>query len=237
MGATRLPGKVLKEIDGKPLLQYQLERVGQVKKLDKIIVATSSLKQDDFIADFCGQHGYLCFRGSENDVLNRYYECAVMHGAKIIVRLTADCPFSDPKVIDATIQLFLDKNVDYAANTAPPESSCYPDGSDVEVFSISALERANFQASEPADREHVTFFFWKGKHGFKTAQLTRKENWSGYRFTVDYPEDYEVAKLIFNELKKRETFGHIEEIIEILNENQEIRGKNSQYYFGIGWNK
>ena len=106
MGSTRLPGKVLKEVTGKQLLMYQIERVKTSKLLDKIIVATSALPKDDVIADFCERNNIACFRGSENDVLSRYYECAKEFQADIIVRLTADCPLSDPKVVDNSIRLF-----------------------------------------------------------------------------------------------------------------------------------
>ena len=153
------------------------------------------------------------------------------------MRITADCPLIDPAVIDRTIVLFLRNNIDYAANTVPPEKSKYPDGSDVEVFSMSALQRADQEAASKEDREHVTFYFWKSenKDTFKIAQLGNHENWSKYRFTVDYPEDYEVVKKIDGELKKRNHFGSLEEIIGILKENPEIVELNAQYYFGMGW--
>jgi spore coat polysaccharide biosynthesis protein SpsF len=237
MGSTRLPGIVLKEAAGKPMLKYQIDRVRQSTLLDKIIVATSTLKQDDVIEKFCTQDGIECFRGSENDVLDRYYQCAKLHDPDIIVRLTADCPLSDPVVIDAVIKLFIDTNADYAANTVPPEKSKYPDGCDVEVFSMKALERAHRDATSMKDREHVTFYFWKYDNGFNTAQLDNDKDYSKYRFTVDYPEDLEVVEYIIKELKKRTSFGYLKEIIDIIDSNPEIKAKNSKYYFGIGWKK
>ena len=237
MGSTRLPGKVLKEVAGKPMLKCQIDRVRESKLLDKIIVATSTLEQDDVIEKFCTENGIECFRGSENDVLDRYYQCARSYGPDMIVRLTADCPLSDPMVIDAVIELFIDKKADYAANTVPPEKSKYPDGSDVEVFSMKALERAHREATSIKDKEHVTFYFWQNDNGFKTAQLDNDRDYSKYRFTVDYPEDLEVVEYIIKELKKRNSFGHLKEIIDIIDSNPEIKAKNSQYYFGIGWKK
>lgn len=237
MGSTRLPGKVLKEVDGKPLLKYQVERVSKSTLIDKVIVATSSLDQDKAIVNFCEQNHIEVFKGSENDVLGRYYLCAKQYNADTIVRLTADCPLSDPVVIDEVITLFKEQGVDYAANTAPPETRTYPDGSDVEVFSFSALEKAYNTTVSPRDREHVTFFFWEGDSGFKTAQLMRENNWAGYRFTVDYPEDFEVVEFLIMELKKRNRFGHLQEIIKILDSTPKIKAKNSQYRFGAGWNK
>jgi spore coat polysaccharide biosynthesis protein SpsF len=237
MGSTRLPGKVLRLADGQPLLKHQIDRVKKAKLLDKIIVATSLLPQDDAISEFCAGEGIACFRGSESDVLARYYEAAVKYQATTIVRLTADCPLSDPVIIDAVIGLFQTSRADYAANTVPPETSTFPDGSDVEVFSLAALRRANKETKNQADPEHVTFYFWKYDHGFKTAQLTQAQNWSNYRVTVDYPEDLEVVSYIFNKLATSRSFGHIPEIIAMIDNNQEIKAKNSHYHFGIGWEK
>ena len=237
MGSTRLPGKVLMDLNGVPMLQYQVDRVKQSKLIDQVLVATSVLSQDDEIANFCENNNILSFRGSEDDVLSRYYHAAKECNADAIVRLTADCPMLDPEVIDKTIALFQQDNIDYAANTVPPESSKYPDGSDVEVFSMFALKRAYQEATNEEDREHVTFYFWKSKQKdtFETAQLSNHEDFSKYRFTVDYPEDYEVVKMIDDELKKKNQFGSLEEIVEILNNHPEIVELNSKYYFGIGW--
>jgi len=237
MGSTRLPGKVLKEVKGKPLLMYQIERVRVSKLLDKIIVATSNLPKDDIIADFCKKNSIDVFRGNENDVLSRYYECAKKHKADIIVRLTADCPLVDPFVIDRVISMFQKENVDYAANTVPPETARFPDGSDVEVFSMQALERAFIECSDPHDREHVTFYFWRYDNNFKTVQISQDVDWSKYRFTVDYPEDFEVVEYVFQELERRGSFGHLEEIIEIIETNQEMKEKNVKYKFGAGWKR
>jgi spore coat polysaccharide biosynthesis protein SpsF len=235
MGSTRLPVKVLMEVDGVTLLEYQIDRIKRSKKLNKIIVATSILEQDDKIADFCDSHDILCFRGSENDVLARYYDCAKQYRAETVVRLTADCPLIDPFVIDQTIALFQKEGADYCGNTVPPESSKFPDGSDVEVFSIQALTQAHYKATDHQDREHVTFFFWKYNHAFKTAQLSQEEDWSKYRFTVDYPEDFEVVRFLIMELKKQGIFGHLDDFIHLLDQNPEIKTKNSKFHFGIGW--
>lgn len=237
MGSTRLPGKVLKEVCGKPLLKYQIERVEKATLLDEVVVATTVLSQDDPIVEFCDRHNTACFRGSENDVLGRYYECAKRYGADIIVRLTADCPLLDPNLIDDVIRLFKTENVDYASNTTPLETSTFPDGSDVEVFSMAVLERAYKDCKDEHDREHVTFHFWKYDNGFKTAQLTQQEDWSKYRITVDYPEDLEVVEFVIKELNRRGIFGHLADIIEILNSNKKITQKNAKYYPGIGWKK
>jgi spore coat polysaccharide biosynthesis protein SpsF (cytidylyltransferase family) len=237
MGSTRLPGKVMMEINKMPMLKFQVERVLQAKMLDEVIVATSTLVEDNEIFELCKDEGIPCFRGSENDVLTRYYDCACKYEAEIVVRVTGDCPFVDPVVIDQSIELFLEAGVDYEVNTAPPETSFWPDGSDVEVFSMEAFKRVHMEAMSPEDREHVTFFFWKNgpNREFSTIQLKNKENWSKYRFTVDYPEDYEVVKRIENELRERQQFGHVEEIVNIIQSRQDIFDLNAKYYFGIGW--
>jgi spore coat polysaccharide biosynthesis protein SpsF len=236
MGSTRLPGKVLIEVDGKPLLAYQLDRVLKSKKLDKVIIATSILEKDNEIESFCFDYGVSCYRGSENDVMSRYYDCAKKYNADTIVRMTADCPLIDPEFIDRVVQKFEDDNVDYCGNTVPPETSKFPDGSDVEVFSMNALEMANQSVIDSHFREHVTFQFWQTSE-YKSTQYTQNQDYSKHRITVDYPEDFEVVKFIFQKLRKRRSFGRIEEIIEIIESNVEIQNKNSQYFFGQGWNK
>lgn len=236
MGSTRLPGKVLKEVNGMPLLKIMLQRVALSKKIDKFVVATSMLTNDEPIVKFCNNEGVELFRGSETDVLSRYYECATKFEATVIVRLTADCPLIDPAIIDDVIELFASSQVDYAANTVPPENSTYPDGSDVEVFSYSALTRAHNEADTPSDREHVTFYFWKNAdRGFKTAQAKNTEDWSRFRLTVDYPEDLEVIEHIVSELYNNNKAVPLTEIIQFLKMRQDIYALNNKYYFGQGW--
>ena len=238
MGASRLPGKVLKKISGEALIQHQIDRIKKSNNLEKIIVATTKHPIDDDIVNFCYDNNIDYFRGSEDDVLSRYYECAKYHGISTIVRLTADCPLIDPTVIDKVINLFFESEVDYSSNTVPPETSLWPDGSDVEVFSFKALKRAYEESTKKEEREHVTFYFWKEKsNDFKTAQLDNNEDWSKYRYTVDYIEDFKVLKLLRKEIVKRKLFGHTSEIIKILNERPDIRNINKDYYFGIGWEK
>jgi spore coat polysaccharide biosynthesis protein SpsF len=236
MGSSRLPGKVLKEVGGRPLLSYQLERVLKSKFIDKVVVATSTLEKDNALADFCEENQVACFRGSEDDVLSRYYDCAKMYSADTVVRLTGDCPLSDPAIIDAVIQKFLNDKVDYCANTVPIESATFPDGTDVEVFGMEALTKAFQEIKDPHFREHVTFQFWQ-TDGYSSTQYCGERDFSNYRLTVDYREDYEVVKFIFETLQKRDSFGDLEEIIEIIESNGEIKALNAHYTFGEGWKK
>jgi len=237
MGASRLPGKVLKKIDSVSLLEFQINRVKKSQNIKDIIVATSTKNEDNLIENLCNKIGIKCFRGSENDVLARYYECAKIYEVDTVIRLTADCPLIDPYVIDSVLENFQSHKIDYASNTVPPKSSKWPDGSDVEIFTFNALKRAHEEATDDDDREHVTFYFWKKPNGFKTFQLDNKYDWSKYRFTVDYIEDFKAIKLIYRELQDRKIFGHIHEIIKILEDRPDIKNLNEKYYFGIGWEK
>ncbi|WP_461208465.1 cytidylyltransferase domain-containing protein [Desulfocurvus sp. DL9XJH121] len=239
MGSTRLPGKVLKPLGGKPMLQVQIERARLAHRLDEVVVATSSLPGDDAIADFCTGFEVPCFRGSETDVLSRYHGCARERGADVIVRLTADCPLTDPDVIDAVVELREREDADYACNTVPPDTGRWPDGSDVEVFTRAALERAHTEAREDREREHVTFYLWEhaADRGFKTTQLGRDFDLSHLRFTVDYPEDFEVVEFVFEELRRKRLFGHVDEVATLIEANPDIKCKNEKYFFGIGWGK
>jgi spore coat polysaccharide biosynthesis protein SpsF len=236
MGSTRLPGKVLMEVNDRPLLAYQLDRISKSKKLDRVVVATSILEVDDAIESFCVDYGVDCYRGSENDVMSRYYDCAKKYNSDIVVRMTADCPFIDPEIIDKVVQKFKDDNVDYCGNTVPPDTNRFPDGSDIEVFSMEVLEQANLEVKDELFREHVTFQFWQDDK-YISSQFTQNKDWSAYRITVDYPEDFEVVRYILNVLNKKRTFGNLGEIISIIDSNNEIKEKNSQYYFGQGWSK
>jgi spore coat polysaccharide biosynthesis protein SpsF len=134
------------------------------------------------------------------------------------------------------VQKFEDDNVDYCANTVPPETSKFPDGSDIEVFSMNALEMANTEVKDKHHKEHVTFQFWQDEK-YVSSQYTQEKDWSEYRITVDYPEDFEVVEYIFKELNSKKIFGSLNEIIGIIENNKEVKEKNSQYFFGQGWDK
>src|SRR5215470_15506655 len=153
MGSTRLPGKVLLDIAGQPMLGRVISRVCRAKTIEQIVVATSTAAADDAVSAFCAERGIVCFRGSETDVLDRYYQAARLVQAKTIVRITADCPLLDPEVIDLTVSRFLEGGWDYISNVNPPT---FPDGLDTEVFSFAALERAWREATSVTHREHVT---------------------------------------------------------------------------------
>ncbi|HBQ25201.1 MAG TPA: acylneuraminate cytidylyltransferase, partial [Syntrophomonas sp.] len=157
MTSTRLPGKVLKEVLGKPLLEYQIERLRQVRLADELVIATTTNDTDQPIVELCEHLGGAYYRGSEEDVLSRYYEAATQFKADAVVRVTSDCSLIDPGVMDEVIGLYINNrdNYDYVSNTL---ERTYPRGLDTEVFSMAALEKAYKEAGEQPDREHVTLF-------------------------------------------------------------------------------
>jgi len=192
MSSQRLPGKVLKTIRGIPILLMMIDRVKQSKMIDDLMVATSTDKSDDVIILFCKRWNIGCFRGSLNNVLDRYYQCA-MKGAyyipENIVRLTADCPLIEPKIIDETIKYHLEGNFDFTYNCG------YPDGLDVEVMTFGTLEWAWQEAKSEYDREHVTPFM--RKHCNKIGIYRNSIDLSTVKMSVDTEEDFErVSKII-----------------------------------------
>ncbi|MFH1662267.1 MAG: Gfo/Idh/MocA family oxidoreductase [Candidatus Falkowbacteria bacterium] len=193
MGAARLPGKVLKKVDNMTLLEYEINRVKKSKKISKIVVATSNKPNDDAIEKECNRLGIDCFRGSEDDVLGRYYECSKKYPEyENIIRITGDCPLIDPEIIDKVINVFKQNNLDYASNTL---KETFPDGMDIEIFKKSVLEEANINANLLSQREHVTQYIIKNNK-FKKGNLSSRNNLGHFRLTVDEPKDFEVIKFL-----------------------------------------
>jgi glutamate-1-semialdehyde 2,1-aminomutase len=193
MGSTRLPGKALKEIVGKTMIELLLLRLSKSKQIDEIVVATSDDKNNDQLQEQVEILGFQCIRGSENDVLSRFYEAAKLSNADAIVRITGDCPLIDSAVVDECISQFKRNKSDYSSNIDP---ASYPDGLDVEVISFDSIERAFYETNSKFDREHVTPYIRNSKNFTKTS-LRYKNNLSSYRWTVDEPEDLLVIKNIF----------------------------------------
>jgi glutamate-1-semialdehyde 2,1-aminomutase len=193
MGSTRLPNKVMKPIGGVPMIELLLTRLSRAKEIDQIIVATSLDTENQSLAEHVERLGYLCFRGSENDVLQRYIDAAHASKADIVVRVTGDCPLIDPALVDEVISSFSLQQVDYLTNALSPT---YPDGLDTEVFTLAALERAALESRDSFDREHVTPYLRRSGF-FKTAGITNVEDLSSLRWTVDEPADFEVISNVF----------------------------------------
>ena len=224
MGSTRLPKKVMLEVLGKPVLWHVVNRVSKAKLIDGLIIATTVNLEDDIIVKFCKNNDILVFRGSENDVLDRYYQCAKEYGIKDIVRITADCPLHDPNIIDMAIREYLKGKYDYVCNTI---QYTFPDGFDVEVFSFGALEDAWKNAKLPSEREHVTPYIRKDEK-FKKKNIYSSRKYPIYRCSLDRPEDYEFIKGIYEGIGKDmfyidDTINYLLAHPELLKINQHIK--------------
>lgn len=193
MGSTRLPNKVMKPINGVPMIELLLARLSRSKEVDKIVVATSVDATNQPLAEHVRALGYGCEQGSESDVLERYVQAARAHQAEVVVRITGDCPLVDPGLVDECIRRFRAANVDYFSNTNPPS---YPDGLDIEVVTLAALERAMEESSKPYDREHVTPYVRESGR-FNTANMQNSEDLSALRWTVDEQADFDVVRNVF----------------------------------------
>jgi len=225
MGSTRLPGKTLIDICGKPLLEHIIERVKCSKLINDIIVATTERKDDDVIIQLCRNLEIKYFRGNENDVLDRFYQCAKKSKADIIVRITADDPFKDPFVIDKIIRVLLtDDTLDYVSNTIKPT---YPEGIDVEAFTFQVLRKTWYEAKNAADREHVTPYIWNHPDIFKIQNVENDIDLSGMRWTLDSKEDLEFAREIYNRLYKPDKIFLMQDVIRVLAKEPQLSKINS----------
>ena len=220
MGSTRLPGKVLKEVQGRPLLEYLFERLSGVKEADGLVVLTSVLEQDDIIEAVCEKQGIRTFRGSEKDVLGRYYHAAEKYKPDAIVRITADCPLIDPRVVDTGIRLYRQgfPEKDYISNTL---ERTFPRGMDVEIFSAEVLSRMYFSAQSPDEREHVTLYIGKHLSLFRSQQFKATSNYSHYRVTVDTSLDFDLAQKIIEHFYPHNPLFSLEELISLLKAHPE----------------
>lgn len=216
MGSTRLPGKVLRQACGAPMIAWQLAQLAKCTGLDRIVIATTGSPADDQIAEYCESHGVAVFRGSEHDVLDRYYRAALEHAADVIVRMTADCPLMDPAIVDMAVEQFLEGDFDFVANTAPPPGS-FPNGMDVEVFSRTALESIWASARSDFDREHVTFAIWKHPDQFRLLRFEAPEDWSDVRMSVDYADDFEA--LVTTLERFNDVIPPVAELVEFMRSN------------------
>ncbi|MFT5170635.1 MAG: spore coat polysaccharide biosynthesis protein SpsF [Candidatus Marinamargulisbacteria bacterium] len=199
MGSSRLPGKMMMPlVSGKGALELMLERVGSATSIQKIVVATSDLEQDDCLSALCKSLNVPCFRGSETDVLDRYYQAVAQYPEfDVVVRLTGDCPLHDPKVIDQVVHAFLDGQADYVSNVDPPT---FPDGFDIEVFRRDVLAKAWAAATVPEEREHVTLYIRNNRTLFNLKNVPHSQDQSRVRLTLDTLTDFEVIQFVFQHL-------------------------------------
>ncbi|HXG87648.1 MAG TPA: aminotransferase class III-fold pyridoxal phosphate-dependent enzyme [Vicinamibacterales bacterium] len=224
MASTRLPGKILVDLAGKPLLLRVVERVRRARTLDQVVVATTSSPADDEVETFCTANDIPCFRGSEEDVLDRYYQAARAHHADIVVRITGDCPLIDPAVIDRVVAAYRPADDDYVANVF---RYTWPDGLDTEVFGFHALERAWRDATKPSEREHVTSYL-RTSGSFRTRSVENEIDLSSrnYRWTVDDPVDLEFVRDVYGRLASQPEFG-FEEVVMLLEKSPALAARQS----------
>ena len=228
MGSTRLPGKVLADLDGRPLLALVLERAAAARGLDAVAVAVPDLPRDDAIARFCAREGVACIRGSESDVLDRYHRGAEALDAELVVRITADCPLIDPEVVARLLDFRRERELDYAGvatGALPPNAGRrrFPDGLDCEVFTRAALDRAWRESGDPYDREHVSPFIQRDER-LRRGVLEAEEDYGTERWTVDHPSDLELVRKLVAKLGRRAGY---REILALLEREPQLRAINS----------
>lgn len=221
--STRLPNKVMMKLEGKPMLEHVIRRVRAAKLVDRVIVATTSKDTDDVIASLCTDVGVCCYRGSENDVLDRYYQAALIYKADNIIRITADCPLIDPSIIDSIVCEHKKGNYDYTSNTL---EETFPDGLDTEVFKFSVLEEAWSKASLLSEREHVTPYI-KFKGHFRRKSITIEPSLGEMRWTVDTDRDYEFVLRVYNDLYDESSVFCTEDVIRWIGNHPEVSNINS----------
>ena len=223
VGSTRLPGKILKEICGKTILHHEIDRLKKCKEIDEIVIATTDKEDDDKIVNEAKKLSVKYFRGSENDVLSRFYYAAKENNADIIVRVTSDCPCIDFEILDKMLIYFKDKykekQIDYLSNTI---NRTYPRGYDIEIFTFSALEKSYINAEKEYEREHVTPYIYDKTNNFLKLSFENKEDYSKYRVTLDTIEDFIVIKNIFENLYYKNPYFKLNDVVQYLNNNLHI---------------
>lgn len=224
MRSTRLPGKVMQPVLGRPLLAYAVERLRRVRGADTLIVATTDQAADQPIVDWCREHRVACMRGSETDVLKRYWDAAHTCDAQAIVRITSDCPLIDPAIVDRVIDTFQSGVYDYVSNCL---TRTFPRGMDTEIFSRAALETAYREAAEPAEREHVTVYLYGHPERFRLGNVAAAEDHSAIRLTVDTPEDFELIRRVLEALVPNKPEFGLQDILRLLQQHPDWLALNA----------
>jgi len=233
MGSSRLRGKSLAQIENKPMLGHVISRVKRATLVDRVVVATSTAEADDAIEKVCAEMGVACYRGSENDVLDRFYHAARAEKAAQIVRITADCPLIDPEVVDRVVRRFQRGDLDYASNAMV---RTYPDGLDTEICSFAALERAWHEASKTSEREHVTPYLRSEKFRTANVESDSPSMYQHYRWTVDEAEDLEFIRAVYRALSAKEMFV-MKDVLELIEKNPGLEKMNSEIVSNRGYYK
>jgi spore coat polysaccharide biosynthesis protein SpsF len=233
-GSRRLPAKVLADIVGKPLLAHLINRVKAAKLVESIVIATTTNEEDRVICKMAEENAVACFAGSEEDVLDRYYQAATKFNTDPIVRITADCPLIDPYIIDVVVQRYLKGDCDYAANTI---KHTYPDGLDVEVFGYKALMKAWKEARWASEREHVTVYIKNNADKFRLANVQNSADLSHFRWTVDEAKDLKFAREVYKRLYREGQVFYMEDIVELLRKYPALEQINQGIHRNEGYLK
>jgi spore coat polysaccharide biosynthesis protein SpsF len=236
MGSTRLPGKVMMPLAGKPLLYRMHERVAASELSGEIIIAVTEEETDVPIIQLCEENNLNYCRGHSTDLLERHYQAAKIFNADVVVKIPSDCPLIDPNIIDKVIKYFIDNfpKYDFVSNLHP---ATYPDGNDVEVITMKAIEDAWQNAKLPLEREHTTPFFWENPDKFRIGNViweTGMDFSMTHRFTIDYKEDYDFIKTVYDELYSENNMFKLDDILNLLDDNPEIKRINEKYA-GVNW--
>lgn len=235
-GSSRLPDKVLMPLQGKPLLVQMVERVKASKLAGTIVVATTTDNKDDVLEEICIHHHYSCFRGHPTDLLDRHYKAALPYQPDAVIKIPSDCPLIDPYIIDKVIRFYMDNSdrYDFVSNLHPPT---YPDGNDVEIMNWKSLENAWKNAERLLEREHTTPYIWENPDKFNIGNVEWEKGLDysmSHRFTIDYTEDYEFIKKVFDALYPNNPLFTLDDILQLLEKNPDIYQINAKFA-GVNW--
>lgn len=227
MGSARFPGKVMKEIAGKPMLELLVERVRRCRNINEVVIATGASPANLPIVNLSERIGCASFVGSEDDLLDRYYQAAKRYSADIIVRITGDCPLHDPHIIDTAVDFYLksEEQFDYVSNVDPPS---FPDGFDLWVFPFKILEKAWKEARLPSEREHVCPYIWKNPQIFKIGRVSSPVDYSALRWTVDTPLDFEFVRAVYEHLYEEGEVFTMEDILRFAKTHPEYDKRDAR---------
>lgn len=236
MGSSRLPGKVILPLSGKPLILRMFERVAFSNYAGNIIVVITKDQDDNELFKICKQNNIEVYRGNSLDLLDRHFQAAKKFDADAVVKIPSDCPLIDPAIIDKVILYYINNRnkYDFVSNLHPPS---YPDGNDVEVMSFKALENAWINSKKDFEREHTTPYIWENPDKFRIGNVileTGLDYSMTHRFTIDYKEDYEFIKRVYDELYEKNNIFSINDILELLEKKPEIK-KINQMFAGVNW--
>lgn len=234
VSSTRLPGKVLKPILGLPMVLRQIERLKRAQSINRLLVATSVGPEDDALASLCSEHGIACYRGSLSDVLDRYYQAARPWAPRHVMRLTGDCPLTDPEILDRLAALHLSAGCDYSSTALEPT---FPDGLDAELLTYQALETAWKEASLSSQREHVTPFLYQHPERFSIRTLKHDVDLSALRWTVDEPSDLEFVTRIYEGIYPSKPDFGMTDVLAFLERHPDLAELNQEFERNEGYAK